>query len=251
MRDIHTRTGLVHGVGCAAALLLAGGLTAPQAFAYEQGEVGNGATIQGRVAYSGSVPQKRIIPSNPETCGQPRDIALVETSEDGGVTDAVVYLEGVERGKPWPGQQKPPELDNRDCRFVPQLVVMPPGPIVVVNGDPVLHNTHTFYGRRTAFNIALPKQGLRIEKELRRPGIVRVECDEHGHMSARIFVASNPYYSATQDAGAFAIKDIPPGEYELVVFQEETGEVRHKVDLAAGQTLSLDVDLANKAIKTE
>ena len=122
---------------------------------------------------------------------------------------------------------------------------------VIVNGDPVLHNTHTFYGRRTAFNVALPKEGLRIEKDLRRPGIVRVECDEHGHMSARVFVASNPYYSATQDAGAFAITEIPPGEYELVVFQEETGEVRHEVSLEAGQTLSLDVDLANKEFKTQ
>lgn len=241
----------VRNVARAAAMIVAGACVASPATAYEEGEVGNGAAIEGRVSYSGSVPQRKIIPSNPETCGQPRDIALIETSGDGGVTDAVVYLEAVERGKRWPDQAKPPELDNRDCRFVPQLVAMPPGPIVIVNGDPVLHNTHSFYGRRTAFNIALPKQGLRIEKELRRPGILRVECDEHGHMSARIFVASNPYYSATQDAGAFAIEDIPPGEYELVVFQEETGEVRHKVNLEGGQTLRLEVDLAKQEFKTQ
>jgi hypothetical protein len=222
-------------------------LGAAPASAYEETAVSDGATIQGKVTYGGAVPTKKIIPSDPEVCGQPRDVALIETDDEGGVTDAVVYLEEVARGKAWPEPAEMPELDNKDCRFRPQLVAMPPGPVVIVNTDPVLHNTHAFYGRRTAFNIGLPKQGLRIEKELRRPGIVRVECDEHGHMSARIFVAANPYYAATRDGGAFAIDAIPPGKYELVVYQEETGPVETEVELEGGETLTLDVDLAAKA----
>jgi hypothetical protein len=229
------------------ALLSGGLLTAQPVTAYQETQVSNGARIEGKVSYSASVPTKKIIPSNPDTCGKPRDIALIEAAEDGGVTDAVVYLSEVSQGKAWPEQSQPPELDNKDCRFVPQLLAMPPGPIVILNSDPVLHNTHSFYGRRTAFNIALPKPGLRIEKELRRPGIVRVECDEHGHMSARIFVAANPYYSTTAEAGDFAIEDIPPGKYELVVYQEETGPVETEIELQAGETLQLDVDLAKQA----
>lgn len=216
--------------------------------AYDAEEVTDGASISGKVVYGGTVPTKHIIPSNPDTCGQPRDIALIETTDDGAVTDAVVYLEGIDRGKAWPSQPALPELDNRDCRFIPQLVVMQPGPIVIVNGDPVLHNTHSFYGRRTAFNIALPKKGLRIEKELRRPGIVRVECDEHGHMSARVFVAANPYYSATRNAGKFQISDIPPGEYKLIAYQEDTGPVETTIEVESGETVNLDIDLAKQDI---
>jgi hypothetical protein len=219
--------------------------------AYQEGQVSDGATIEGEVSYSGSVPMKRIIPSDPKVCGQPRDIALIETTEGGMVTDAVVYLEDVDTGKAWPEQEKTPELDNAGCRFHPQLLAMPPGPVDIANTDPVLHNTHAFYGRRTAFNIALPKQGQRIEQDLRRPGIVRVECDEHGFMSARIFVAANPYYAATAQSGAFRITEVPPGEYKLIAYQEEVGPVETAVSVAAGETIKLAVDLANKTIQRQ
>lgn len=216
--------------------------------AYQEGQVSDGATIEGQVIYSAKVPMKKIIPSDPDVCGKPRDIALIETTEDGLVTDAVVYLDGVEKGKPWPEQAKTPELDNVDCRFRPQIVVMPPGAIEIVNTDPVLHNTHAFYGRRTAFNVALPHQGQRVEQDLRRPGLVRVECDEHGHMSARILVAANPYYSATPD-GSFTIADVPPGEYDLIAYQEEVGPVETTISVKAGETVKLAVDLAKKTIE--
>lgn len=223
-------------------------VTAQPSSAYQEGQVPDGATIEGQVLYSGSVPMKKIIPSDPEVCGQPRDIPLIETTEDGLVTDAVVYLEDIDTGKPWPKQEKVPELDNTGCRFSPQLVAMPPGPIAILNSDAVLHNTHSFYGPRTAFNIALPKQGQRVEQDLSRPGIVRVECDEHGHMSARIFVAANPYYSATQN-GSFNIAEVPPGEYKLIAYQEQVGPVETTISVKSGETVKLTVDLAKELIE--
>jgi len=33
------------------------------------------------------------------------------------------------------------------------------GKLDVVNNDPVLHNTHGYYGKRTVFNLALPNKG--------------------------------------------------------------------------------------------
>lgn len=212
--------------------------------AYQQGTVNDGAVIKGRVIYSSGVPMKKVIPSNPEVCGKPHDIPLIETSENGGVTDAVVYLDKVKSGKAWPKRGAPPRLDNVECRFRPQLIAMQPGPLIIVNSDPVLHNTHAFYGRRTALNIALPKKGLEIERELTRPGIVRVECDEHGHMSARVLVAANPYYAATANAGRFNIDQVPPGEYTLIVYQEETGPIETRITLKKGETRELNIDLA-------
>ncbi len=124
------------------------------------------------------------------------------------------------------------------------MVAMQPGPLVIVNSDPLLHNTHIFYGRRTAVNLALPKQGLEIEREFERPGILRITCDEHGHMHAAGYVAANPYYDTTQDDGAFEITDIPPGEYTLIVYQRTTGAKEQTITVEAGQTATLDVDLA-------
>ncbi|MCU0835269.1 MAG: hypothetical protein MUC77_12700 [Chromatiaceae bacterium] len=244
------RRGTGAGIRVSAVALAVSALFAAQpGLAYDEAPVSNGATIEGEVSYSARVPTRKIIPNDPDVCGGPRDIALIETIEGGRVTDAVVYLEGVDKGKPWPEQTAVPRLDNVDCRFRPQIVVMPPGPVEIHNSDPVLHNTHSFYGGRTAFNIALPNQGQSIEKALRRPGILRVECDAHGHMSARIFVAANPYYAATQDGGTFHIDEVPPGEYKLVAYQEEVGPVETTISVKPGETVKLAVDLAEKAIE--
>ena len=53
-------------------------------------------------------------------------------------------------------------LDQEKCIFKPAVQVIRAGKIDIVNSDPVLHNTHGFYGQRTAFNLALPDKGMRI-----------------------------------------------------------------------------------------
>ena len=101
----------------------------------------------------------------------------------------------------------------------PQVQVIPAGPLVVVNGDPVLHNTHGHYGKRTAFNMALPNEGQRIPTELKRAGTVCIDCDAHGWMEGWIYVVDNPYYAVTGADGKFTITDVPPGNYKLVAVQ--------------------------------
>ena len=67
----------------------------------------------------------------------------------------------------------------------------------------MLHNTHGYYGKRTAFNLALPNEGQRIPTELPRAGAVRVDCDAHGWMEGWIYVVDNPYYAVTGADGKF------------------------------------------------
>ncbi|HKJ75991.1 MAG TPA: hypothetical protein VKA64_02200, partial [Gammaproteobacteria bacterium] len=143
-------------------LLAIAALAASPVAAYDGGTVDNGGTIEGTVTFSGNVPVKKVIPGDPEVCGSPRDEAQIKVGDDGGVKDAVVYLEGIESGKAWPEQGGPPTLNNRDCRFVPQMLAMRPGEIRITNFDPVLHNTHAFYGPRTAFNVALPRKDMEV-----------------------------------------------------------------------------------------
>ncbi|MGH6929180.1 MAG: hypothetical protein ACREEV_12765, partial [Dongiaceae bacterium] len=151
--------------------------------AYEEAAVENGGSITGTIAYQGSVPMRKIITTkDQDVCGGIRDEPEIIVDAAKGVKDAVVYLMEVEKGKAWPAPAGPPKLDNVKCIFEPRVQVMPSGALVVRNSDPVLHNTHGFYGKRTVFNMALPNQGQEIETELDRPGTVRVECDAHGWM---------------------------------------------------------------------
>jgi plastocyanin len=231
---------------CAVTALLAG---VPCAFAssaqaYEEAPVENGGTVNGKVTYSGQVPTRTILPTkDQEVCGQMREEPEVRVGPDGGVQDAVVYLVGVDRGKGWPAEAEEPVLDNKDCRFQPHVQMIPAGTLGVHNSDPMLHNTHGFYGRRTAFNIALPNQGQTIDVELERPGQVRIECDAHGWMLGWVYVVDNPYYAVTGEDGTFAITDVPTGEYTLVANQAYTGPVEVEVTVEAGATAEVPVEL--------
>lgn len=211
--------------------------------AYQSAAVPDGGTIKGTVLFSGSVPVKTVIPKDSAVCGPPFDEPQVIVSANKGVKDAVVYLDGIARGRPMAKPARTPELDNKNCKFVPETQVISPGPIVVINSDPVLHNTKTFYGRRTAFNLALPNQGQRITSELPRPGIVRVECDAHGHMHGTIYVADNPYHDVTGTDGSFTITGVPPGQYTLVAYQRSTGPVQTTVTVKPRETVNVSIDL--------
>jgi Carboxypeptidase regulatory-like domain len=202
-----------------------------------------GGVIKGSVVYTGAVPTKKVIPKDPETCGEPHSEAQIVVDANKGVKDAIVYLEGVAKAKPMPKPAKPAVIDNKNCTFVPESQIVAPGPVEIVNSDPVLHNTHGFYGKRTAFNVALPNQGQRVTKELPRSGLVRVECDEHGHMHATVYVADHPYHAVTGADGAFTIKDVPPGNYTLVVFQRHTGPIETPVAVKPKETTDVKVDL--------
>jgi Carboxypeptidase regulatory-like domain len=215
------------------------------AFAYEEGSVTGGGSIEGQISYKGPVQTRKIIPNKDvEVCGGIRDEPLIRVGPDQAVENAVVYLADVAKGKTWPAEtKKPAELDNLKCRFVPDVQVIRAGPLVVINSDPMLHNTHGYYGNRTAFNMALPNQGQRIPTELTRTGTVRIDCDAHGWMEGWIYVVDNPYYAITGADGKFKITDVPPGTYKMVAVQSFTGPNEVSVTVAGGKPTNLTIEL--------
>jgi hypothetical protein len=220
-------------------------LIAPAAWPYEEGPVPDGGTIKGKVTFSGTAPTRKIIPTkDQEVCGGIRDEPQVLVGPDGAVAEAVVYLKDVAKGKKWDKPKKSPVLDNRKCRFEPRVQVIPAGMNVAIhNSDPVLHNTHGFLIKATVFNVAMPKQGMSVEKPLRKPGIVRVECDAHGWMLAWIYVADNPYYAVTGKDGSFTISGVPPGQYAMVVWQEHAGTKEVPITVTSKGTVNVPVEL--------
>lgn len=213
---------------------------------YQAGTVTDGGTIKGKVVYRGAIPTKTVLPTkDKEVCGGPRKEPLVSAGPGGEVKDVVVHLKEVGKGKAWPAVRAPkkPQINNEKCIFEPHVQVVRAGPIDIVNSDPVLHNTHGYYGKNTAFNVALPVQGGRVTKQLRRPGLVRVDCDAHGWMEGWTYVVANPYYALTGADGTFTISDIPPGDYTLVVWQEYVGVKEMPVSVKAKDTVQVPIEL--------
>jgi len=214
---------------------------------YEVVTVTGGGKVEGKVLFPGTVPMRKIIPTkDAEVCGGPRDEPQIRVGPDKGVQDAVVYLKEVPKGKAWGATDKVPVLDQERCIFKPAIQVVRPGNINVTSSDPVLHNTHGFYGKRTAFNHAIPNKGVVIPTDLPRPGLVRVECDAHGWMLAHIYVADSPYYALTGPDGSFSIADVPPGTYTLVASQYYTGDTETPVTVKGGESTKLSIELKKK-----
>jgi plastocyanin len=228
-------------------LVLAAAALPVGAAAYEAVTVTDGGTIKGKVVYQGSVPMKKIIPTKDQaTCGDVREEPEIVVGADKGVLDAVVYLKGVQKGKPLEKPAKKPELVNQKCTFVPHVQAVPVGTIVVVNSDPVMHNTHAFHGKQTVFNLALPVKGQRVERPMTKPGVHRIECDTHGWMLGWVFAADNPYHAVTRKDGTFTIADVPPGSYTLVAWHELTGEQETQVTVKPKEAVEVPVELKKK-----
>ena len=229
-----------------AAVALVSAVAAGSAGAYEAVTVADGGSIKGKVVFAGAPPaKKKVIPTkDKEACGSGvREVDQIVVGPDKGVQSAIVYLKKVEKGKAWEKPAKAPAIDNVKCDFNPNVQVMPAGDIEIVNSDPVLHNTHGFLDKVTVFNVALPNQGQRIPKPLKRSGLVRVECDAHGWMLGWIYVADNPYYAVSAKDGSFTIGNVPPGSYTLVAWQEYAGTVEMPVTVKAKEDASVTVEL--------
>jgi len=227
----------------AAAGLLGSTLTAQ---AYDAVSVTDGGSIKGKVVFNGIVPPKRkVVPTKDrEVCGSGvREVDQILIGPDKSVQEALVYLKAVEKGKAFPKLAKTPEINNIKCDFQPHIQVMPVGDLVVVNSDPVLHNTKSFIERVPIFNLALPNQGQRITRPIKKSGIMRVECDAHGWMLGWVYVAANPYYAITPKDGSFTITDIPPGTYTLVAWQEFTGPTETPITIKGKEATSITVEL--------
>ena len=212
---------------------------------YQESDVTGGGTVQGTVVYNGSIKKKTVLPTKDKrVCGRVRKEPLILVGDGGAVKDSVVYLKGIGAGKPWPEiLTRVPVLDQEGCKFHPHVQVARQGSLDIINSDPVLHNTHGYYGKRTAFNVALPEKDQKVTKVLKQPGTVKVDCDAHGWMLGWVHVVDNPYFFQTGDDGTFSITDVPPGDYTLAAWQEWLGEIEIPVTVRAGETTELAIDL--------
>lgn len=211
----------------------------PNAYAqgggYEVIEVTDGGAVKGRVVFKGEPPARGelTVNKNEDFCGQTVPDESLVVSGDGGVKNAVVYIDGITKGKA--PSKEPAVIDNMKCAFVPHVVIgVLGGELQVKNSDPILHNTHLYTDSRTLVNLALPLQDQTISRPIRKSGLLTGKCDAHSWMSTYIMVLEHPYAAATDESGSFEIGDIPPGTYKLKMWHEELGEQEKELKVEPG-----------------
>lgn len=214
----------------------------PQSVAGYTVQPGAGGTVSGKILYGGKPlkPKKVTVTQDQSACGNMKEMAPVEI-KDGGVADAVVWIDDVAHGKAF--SFPAPTLDQKGCMFIPHVLVMAPGELKVSNSDPAAHNVHVYSKSNRAFNQVMPAGSDPLSISLFRPDTVIVRCDVHTWMQGYVVVAKNPYYVVSGSGGSYSLADVPPGTYHLSVWQETLGTKTQDITVEAGKTASADITL--------
>ena len=225
-------------------------------YSYDVIEVEHGGTIEGTISLDGVVPEPKgfnlITFPDPMYCGRisnGRGWRLLHdfvVSRQGGLKDAIVFLQGIEAGKPF--DLSVPLIEARDCMFQPFMTIVRNGHAVeVINMDPVMHDIQGYEtspeaGARVLFNTPLIMNHQHHRGDLHAmhnhaPGksligpiylnkgrrTFYMQCGFHAYMESWAMAVNNPYYAVTDADGKFVIDGIPPGAYQLVVWHPQTG----------------------------
>jgi hypothetical protein len=226
------------------ALLLCSGLwlpfpAIPQA-SYTVVAVNEGGTITGAVKWSGPPVKPPSVPitKNPEVCdpesAKVRDMERLVVGHDEGVANTVVYLKNITQGKAWDLPEGRRSLDQKSCRYVPHISLVPiHGEMMIKSSDKLLH-TVQMSGAAT-FNLPFPFQDQFIKRTLDEPGVIDLKCNAgHVWMNGVILVVRHPYVAITDEHGNFRLTDVPPGDYEIAAWHEGWKVVREAQTLDVG-----------------
>lgn len=143
---------------------------------------------------------------------------------------AVVYLESAP--SPAFDEREPVRMamDQRNETFYPHVLAVTVGAVVdFPNSDSTYHNVFSL-SKAKRFDLGRYARGKSKAVMFDKPGVVRVFCDIHSHMSAFILVFAHRYFAVTDEDGSYHIDNVPPGQYTVVAWNEamptETGRAQ-------------------------
>jgi plastocyanin len=179
---------------------------------------------QGRVGLiRGRVDVQRVFP-NIERRPNVNDLGMHAAHEGVDLRRSVVYLESAPSLAFPDIEPQRATMDQRNEMFVPRVLAITVGTTVdFPNSDRVYHNVFSLSGTKR-FDLGRYAAGRSRSERFDRPGIVRVFCEIHSHMSAFILVFNHRFFSVTGPEGRYQIGRVPPGRYNLLAWNE--GSIR-------------------------
>ena len=160
---------------------------------------------------------------------------------------SVVYLDPAPRAAFDTREESRPRLDQRNETFVPHVLPIVAGTTVdFPNNDRTYHNVFSLSKTKT-FDLGRYAAGRSKSVRFDKPGIVRVFCDIHSHMSAFILVFAHRYFALADEDGTYRLENVPPGTYNVVAWNESAPlESRRVVVPEAGGDVEVNFSLGRR-----
>jgi plastocyanin len=164
---------------------------------------------------------------------------LVKDDKGEPVANAVVYA----RRKAGTSAQTKGRaiIDQRDKQFIPYVTALQVGTSVLFpNNDNIRHHVYSLSPAKK-FELPLyagvPAEPVTFDRE----GFVTLGCNIHDWMIAYVAVLATPYFEVTGKEGRALLKNLPPGQYTVEVWQPSLK--------GAPEQFAQSVDLAVKDAK--
>jgi len=209
------------------------------------GGVALAGDINGTVTFEGSAPKpQRLRMDADKVCKAAHKETVtgeeVMVNSNGTLRNVLVYVKEGLKAKKFDPPSKKVLFDQKGCVYTPHVLGIQTGQeLEVLNSDPTLHNVHSLSKDNPSFNVAQPKQGMKLSKKFDKPEVFKVKCEVHTWMSAYMGVFSHPFFAVTGEDGSFNLKKLPPGDYTLEAWHEKYGTQTMNVKVGATDTQTL------------
>jgi plastocyanin len=190
------------------------------------------AVVRGSVAIDIPVAARRPAAAYPT-----RAVTAANLAPASEVRHVVVFLKDAPARGVTPTRA---EIRQRNETFLPRVVAVPVGSEVTFpNDDPIYHNVFSL-SRIRSFNLGRYPRGQTRGVRFDRPGIVRVFCDIHSHMTATVLVFNHPWFAVPDVDGHFELPEVPPGNREITAWHERLGDTTLPVRVESGRDVSME-----------
>jgi plastocyanin len=236
-----------------AAVVAIGGLTLGLAGGRGGDAAQQGATVTGRVRFTGAKPTNPRIDMSEEAACKAKYTTAPPTAEtvvvnpNGTLANVFVYVKtGLPAGAKYPPPATPVVIDQDGCRYRPHVLGIIVGQTLEIrNSDPVLHNIKAKATKNRPFNVSQPSAGMKTNRTFSAPEVmVALECNVHGWMNAFLGVLPHSFFAVTGTDGSFSLKGLPPGTYTIEGWHEKYGTQTATVTVAGTETKTADLTFA-------
>jgi plastocyanin len=202
--------------------------------------------VSGKVSFDGAAPKVLPLRMDADKVCKAAHKAPVKSEEvvvnaNGTLRNVLIYVKGGLGSKKFDAPSKKVTFDQKGCMYTPHVLGIQTGQeLEVTNSDPTLHNVHSLSKDNAQFNVAQPKQGMKLSKKFDKAEVFKVKCEVHTWMGAYIGVFSHPFFAVTGDDGSFTLAKLPAGEYTIEAWHEKYGTQSAKVKVDAAGKATAD-----------
>ncbi|MBI5773896.1 MAG: carboxypeptidase regulatory-like domain-containing protein [Verrucomicrobia bacterium] len=210
-----------------------------------------GTIIQGVVKLKGQPPPEKPLPLDPNCArlhiANPPTTQFYVVNGD-RLADVVVFISAGLEGRTFQIPREPVSINQSGCIYEPYITAAFVGQrILVRNSDPLLHTVHptpTVKGNRESNRVQPPKRPD-LEFVFPQPEMfLRFKCDVHPWMFCYVSTFEHPFFAVTDEHGAFAIPEPPPGKYVVEAVHRKAGSQKKEIEVRASGGVKIDFEFA-------